>query len=147
MFQIVFPNTEDVQQLNADRTRSEIFVKRQGDFTLSPRSHLQEEKLYKGKITFPEGFESLLIHDNLHFLGEDNPLIFLQTISLTFQCSFYLQLFPFDTQTCHILLQVPKHMQKFTDLLPGLIEYSGSKTLPQYQVRSPTHTKLNNARL
>ena len=68
------------------------------------------------------------------FCGSENPLIYSRKFTLTSKCDFNLALFPFDTQTCSISLDVGDSIKKFVELKGTNINFVGEKKLATFYV-------------
>ena len=69
------------------------------------------------------------------FDGSTNPLIMERDYAIDFTCDFKLAWYPFDEQQCHIYLDLSEKDQKYIELLPQNIEYSGPTHLSQYYIK------------
>jgi hypothetical protein len=81
---VVLANTEARDVLSVDNN-TVVTVARAGASTLTPPSHLD---------------------NSLSFQGEQNPLTASSFIVRNFLCTFSLSLYPFDTQTCTVDIEV-----------------------------------------
>ena len=78
--EILFSNTdENIKVVNGPRTI--LFIDKQGSHTIAPLTSLNEDFFYK---------------------GSENMLVLNVGYTLSFQCKFQLNAYPFDTQTCRI---------------------------------------------
>ena len=68
------------------------------------------------------------------FPGSGNPLLLQQELSITFQCQFDLQWFPFDNQRCSLHFRLNDLESKLVRMLETEPEYLGPEKLPEYQV-------------
>ena len=77
----MFSNTENQESTKGD-DESEVTITREGNFTKSSTSVMEEINIFEG------------IH---------NKITFQQVYSKTFKCVYKLQLYPFDTQVNYYL--------------------------------------------
>lgn len=68
------------------------------------------------------------------FLGVNNPLVSRRQYQASFSCAFDLSLYPFDKQTCYLLLrlQSPYHLAFL--LNASSVTYEGNPLLIEYEV-------------
>ena len=76
------------------------------------------------------------VWNKLLYKGSENPLIYKRFYNIVFECEYLLQWYPFDYQVCLIKISPTSEQIKFTRLVKGSFEYSGSKILMKYKVRS-----------
>ena len=81
---IIFGNTYRREQLH-NRNSSIMVVLKRGIGVASPRKNPHEAKLYK---------------------GSENPFRLSNIVSNQFDCSFAMYLFPFDNQTCFVMVSL-----------------------------------------
>ena len=96
----VFGNSELNLQIPID-SKAKVLVKRKGTQRMADKYHLRE---------------------TAYFLGSENPILLSRDFTLKFKCDFNLQYFPFDTQSCMILLNANNKVQNFVQLTPILQE-------------------------
>ena len=78
--ELLFSNTdENIKVVNGPRTN--LFINKEGLHTIAPLTSLNEDFFYK---------------------GSENMLVLNVGYTLSFQCKFQLNAYPFDTQTCMI---------------------------------------------
>ena len=70
------------------------------------------------------------------YSGSDNDITISRVYSIKFYCDYQMAWYPFDQQTCHIQMVADGVLDKYIDLLPGRMEFEGSKELTQYFVKS-----------
>ena len=73
--------------------------------------------------------EDIMIYD-----GATNPIKLNRVYQIEFICEYDMQFYPFDIQVCNIDLIMAGSAEKFIELLPGKLTFSGSKLLSQYYV-------------
>ena len=61
--------------------------------------------------------------------GSKNPILMSRVYDVDFLCSFQMQWYPFDTQTCYLEFMLEEEMDSFVDLYAGTEEYLGPKEL------------------
>ena len=66
--------------------------------------------------------------------GAENPIIYSRELSPALECTFDLTYFPFDKQTCSIILTVGIEHVNFVRLLALELSFSGEKSLPNFNV-------------
>ena len=76
------------------------------------------------------------------YSGNDNPLSFERFYSLIFQCTYDLQLYPFDKQYCTIEITLYTDMADFVRMEVGNFSYTGNKDLRDYTIKDTS--MLNN---
>ena len=114
--EIIFENTENKVETPIDR-KARFVVKRKGNYTLSSENEMEEIAYYK---------------------GSENSLQYSRDFYLRFKCQFELQYYPFDTQTCTILLKRPSRERKFLKYMARNLDYSGPLGLAEFVI-----TKFN----
>ena len=72
--------------------------------------------------------------DILEYKGSENEIKINRIYEVDFICDYNMRFYPFDIQVCTLDLVIDGNTAKFIDLLPGLLEYSGSTDLAQYYV-------------
>ncbi len=110
--EVVFHNTKD-RFLSLNNVKTTILVKKQSDFQISPTSQTWKRKLY---------------------LGSENDLIYSHTYSTDFQCEFQLSNYPFDTQECYMIFNLPARMENLLEFELTDIDYQGPEQLTKYIV-------------
>ena len=64
--------------------------------------------------------------DNAYiFSGEENSLMSERTYNTAFICDYKMHWFPFDTQTCYMDLVMRSNADRFVELEPDLVDYTG----------------------
>ena len=69
-----------------------------------------------------------------YYSGSENPLSYARVYALNFFCQFELRNFPFDFQTCQIVLSPMKKEKDFVQLIPSKLIYSGPINMMTYTV-------------
>ena len=69
------------------------------------------------------------------FEGKENPLRLSRAYDIEFICEYNMRWYPFDSQTCYMVILVDGSAGKFVDLVEDHIQYSGPKELTQYFVK------------
>ena len=108
----VFGNSELNLQIPID-SKAKVLVKRKGTQRMADKYHLRE---------------------TAYFLGSENPILLSRDFTLKFKCDFNLQYFPFDTQSCMILINANNKVQNFVQLTPIHLEYIGPRELLNFDV-------------
>ena len=108
---VVFVNTENEETTKPDNS-SKIILDRASSYELD-------------KSDF---------HETAYFPGSENPLTYSRIFSLDFKCSFELQKFPFDIQTCEIVMSVTFKESIFVRLIPNKLHYTGPIEMLTYSI-------------
>ena len=108
-----FSNTAINEQVIID-VRSEVFIKSEGNFTYADEETADETRIYK---------------------GSENPIFYTRSYSVSFLCDYDLALYPFDTQTCKIVLDLPVFEQSLVVLESHMINMDGKTKLLKYDVK------------
>ncbi len=69
-----------------------------------------------------------LLHADLKYIGEDNPIQFSRQYYMDFTCDFDLLYYPFDTQVCAIAIKIQNQNDHYLDFVkgPAGISYNGN---------------------
>ncbi len=110
---IVFYNTKD-KSLSINDLKSTILVKKQSQYRISPMSQVWKSKQYH---------------------GDKNPLFYYRTYSTEFICEFVLRNYPFDTQECFMVFNLPTRLENLLNVNLTSVKYDGEKYLAQYIVK------------
>ena len=116
-----FTNTAGNEQVILD-IRSQLFIKSQGSFIYAEEEITDETRVYK---------------------GNENPIFYTRSYSVYFLCDYDLRLYPFDTQTCTIVLDLPVFEQSLVELVSTEIKMEGKTELLKYDVKNWT---MNNTK-
>ena len=74
------------------------------------------------------------LHESWIFDGSENPLVFSDVRDETLSCNFELTKYPFDTQTCSIVIRVRPSKKSTTSLLSRICTVSEDIKLTQYEI-------------
>ena len=88
-------------------------------------------KTFDYKVSNYESKDNTYIFD-----GKENGLQSERTFNTQFICSYKMNWYPFDTQTCYMDLIMKKNADEFIQLNPQKMKYSGPIDLSTYFVRS-----------
>ena len=110
----VFENTKEKSTSVVD-DKTVVWVERNGIEEISDITSMENKLLYK---------------------GSENPIIYKRFYNIVFECEYLLHWYPFDYQLCLIEISPTSDQIKFTRFVEGRFDYSGSKTLMKYKVRS-----------
>ena len=110
---LVFWNTDNKLQTDSGQ-EGKIFVEKEGNYTLSPDTNLAEVAIYS---------------------GSENGINFNKHYHLKFKCNFDLQKFPFDSQTCYMILRTLKNSQKFINLINSTLDYLGPSDVEDFHIQ------------
>ena len=108
----VFGNSKHNLQIPID-SKEKVLVKRRGIQRMADQNHLNE---------------------TAYFLGSENPLLLSRDFTLKFKCDFNLHYFPFDTQSCMIMINDNNKIKNFVQLTPIHLEYTGPRDLLNFEV-------------
>ena len=110
--EMIFSNTEEKPSTIVDE-KTTIFVEKVGEHKLSASDE----------------------NENIqYFAGTENPLQLTRFYNQRFLCNYQLKWYPFDIQRCKLILKIKASVSPFTELLVGNYEYTGPKTLTQYEI-------------
>ena len=122
---IIFDNTEEGQiTINDDKAAATI--SRTGKGTGSDSSISEDIDIYK---------------------GSENSITLSRLYNIDFFCDYDMRWYPFDAQTCFMVMKLGGGSQELLSLIPGLLKYLGPEELTQYYVKKYTigETTLENA--
>ena len=74
------------------------------------------------------------LYETTYFPGSENPILYSRTYALDFLCQFELQKYPFDTQTCRIIIGPRNKELNFVKLIPNKVSYKGPIKMMTYRV-------------
>ena len=110
---IVFWNTkEQLRTINDKSTFAS--VKREG----------------KGSIIDKEVNEDIEVYS-----GSENGITISRVYSIQFFCEYQMAWYPFDQQVCHVEMVMDGVLDKYADLQPGSLLFSGPEELTQYFIK------------
>ena len=69
------------------------------------------------------------------FEGNDNPIHLSRSYDIDFICEYDMRCYPFDYQTCNMVILMNSNIGIFVDLVADSLTYSGPKELTQYFVK------------
>ena len=123
---IIFHNTERGQRSENDE-ESFATIRRAGQGRGSGPSVSEDIDIYK---------------------GSDNEIIMSRLYNIDFFCDYDMRWFPFDAQTCFMVLKLGGGNEKLVSLIPGVLKYMGPEELTQYYVKkySISETILENTK-
>ena len=123
---IVFDNTEEGQiTINDDKAAATI--NRTGQGTGSDSSISEDIDIYK---------------------GSENSITLSRLYNIDFFCDYDMRWYPFDAQTCFMVMKLGGGSEELLSLTPGLLKYLGPEELTQYYVKkySIGETRLETAK-
>ena len=123
---IIFDNTEEGQiTINDDKAAATI--NRTGQGTGSDSSISEDIDIYK---------------------GSENSITLSRLYNIDFFCDYDMRWYPFDAQTCFMVMKLGGGSEELLSLTPGLLKYLGPEELTQYYVKkySIGETKLETAK-
>ena len=123
---IIFQNTEE-GQITINDGKSFATINRTGQGTGSDSSISEDIDIYK---------------------GSENSISLSRLYNIDFFCDYDMRWYPFDAQTCFMIMKLGGGTEKLVSLAPGLLEYLGPEELTQYYVQkySISETILKNAK-
>ena len=83
-----------------------------------------------GRVTDVQMFGRILSDGDMKGLTEEIIKRFLSQV----KCHFELHYYPFDSQVCTILLKKPSKVDKFVDLIPNHLNYSGPLDMAEFVI-------------
>ena len=94
------------------------------------------------------GSDSSISEDIDIYKGSENEISMSRLYNIDFFCDYDMRWFPFDAQTCFMVLKLGGGNEKLVSLTPGPLEYLGPEELTQYYVKkySISETILENAK-
>ena len=69
------------------------------------------------------------------YQGSENGISMSRVYSIQFFCEYNMAWYPFDIQTCQIIMVMDGVLDNYADLLPGDLNFSGPRELTQYFVQ------------
>ena len=123
---IIFHNTERGQRAIIDE-ESFATISRTGQGTGSDSSISEDIDIYK---------------------GSENSISMSRLYNIEFFCDYDMRWYPFDSQTCFMLMKLGGGIEKLVSLEPGILRYLGPEELTQYYVKKSIigETTLNKAK-
>ena len=123
---IIFHNTEE-GQITINDGKSFATINRTGQGSGSDSSISEDIDIYK---------------------GSENSISISRLYNIDFFCDYDMRWYPFDAQTCFMVMKLGGGTERLVSLDPGLLEYLGPEELTQYYVQkySITKTRLKNAK-
>ena len=82
------------------------------------------------------GSDSTISEDIDIYKGSENTITMSRLYNIEFFCDYDMRWFPFDTQTCFMVLKLGGGADKLVSLSPGDLEYLGPEELTQYYVKN-----------
>ena len=110
---VVFDNTEKGQRTISD-DESFATINRMSKGTRSDSSISEDIDIYK---------------------GSENTISISRLYNIEFFCDYDMRWYPFDAQTCFMVMKLGGGSEKLVALEPGLLQYLGPKELTQYYVK------------
>ena len=81
------------------------------------------------------GSDSSISEDIDIYKGSENKISMSRIYNIEFFCDYDMRWYPFDTQTCFMVLKLGGGADKLVSLSPGDLEYLGPEELTQYYVK------------
>ena len=111
---LVFGNSENILEIPID-SKAKVLIKKTQSPTMSDKHILRETAFFSGAY---------------------NPIQLSRDFNEKFKCDFNLRYFPFDTQTCMILINANNKVKNFVQLTHVHMEYIGPRDLQNFEVVS-----------
>ena len=123
--QIIFDNTEE-GQITINDDKASATINRTGQGTGSDTSISEDIDIYR---------------------GSENSITLSRLYNIDFFCDYDMRWYPFDAQTCFMVMKLGGGSEELLSLTPGLLKYLGPEELTQYYVKKYTigETTLENA--
>ena len=84
--------------------------------------------------------------DNIFvFQGPDNPLVMSRVYFVNWICNYKIAWYPFDTQTCNMILSPDGNSGEFIHLIKDGLEYLGPMDLATYYIKSMSMIKVDES--
>ena len=122
---IIFDNTEE-GQITINDDKASATINRTGRGTGSDSSIGEDIDIYR---------------------GSENSITLICLYNIDFFCDYDMRWYPFDAQTCFMVMKLGGGSEELLSLTPGLLKYLGPEELTQYYVKKYTigETTLENA--
>ena len=122
---IIFDNTEE-GQITINDDKASATINRTGRGTGSDSSISEDIDIYR---------------------GSENSITLSRLYNIDFFCDYDMRWYPFDAQTCFMVMKLGGGSEELLSLTPGLLKYLGPEELTQYYVKKYTigETSLENA--
>ena len=122
---IIFDNTEE-GQITINDDKASATINRTGRGTGSDSSISEDIDIYR---------------------GSENSITLSRLYNIDFFCDYDMRWYPFDAQTCFMVMKLGGGSEELLSLTPGLLKYLGPEELTQYYVKKYTigETTLENA--
>ena len=111
---VVFDNTEKGQRTISD-DESFATINRMSKGTRSDSSISEDIDIYK---------------------GSENTISISRLYNIEFFCDYDMRWYPFDAQTCYMVMRLGGGAEKLVSLVPGDLTYQGPEELTQYYVKN-----------
>ena len=92
------------------------------------------------------GSDSSISEDIDIYKGSENSISMSRLYNIDFFCDYDMRWYPFDAQTCLMIMKLGGGTNKLVSLSPGLLKYLGPEELTQYYVKkySMEETSVEN---
>ena len=110
---IIFDNTEE-GQITINDDKASATINRTGQGTGSDTSISEDIDIYR---------------------GSENSITLSRLYNIDFFCDYDMRWYPFDAQTCFMVMKLGGGTEKLVTLTPGLLKYLGPGELTQYYVK------------
>ena len=81
------------------------------------------------------GSDSSISEDIDIYKGSENSISMSRLYNIDFFCDYDMRWYPFDAQTCFMVMKLGGGSERLVALEPGLLQYLGPKELTQYYVK------------
>ena len=106
-------------------------------FLIDSSSVISVERNGEGKPT-----DSTFTENKLLYQGDKNPLNYERLDNMKLNCLFELSWYPFDTQTCFIIIGQTEISSYYVEQVPGYFAYLGPEDLTKYFVKRSDMKKV-----
>ena len=110
---IIFDNTEE-GQITINDDKASATINRTGRGTGSDSSISEDIDIYR---------------------GSENSITLSRLYNIDFFCDYDMRWYPFDAQTCFMVMKLGGGSEELLSLIPGLLKYLGPEELTQYYVK------------
>ena len=81
------------------------------------------------------GSDSSISEDIDIYKGSENSITLSRLYNINFFCDYDMRWYPFDAQTCFMVMKLGGGSEELLSLTPGLLKYLGPEELTQYYVK------------
>ena len=100
---------------------------------IDAKSSLMVKKVGEGKLGGSDELENKYVYH-----GGDNSITYERFYSESFDCSYFLHWYPFDTQTCHLDIRPAPQLDEFIQFEVEHYSYEGPMDITEYTIKNIT---------